>query len=132
MPELTPLSGGWCGNERVTGRPGPFSDDMIGQAVAGVQAIGQELAGLGYWGVFGLDYLIDLDSGELFLGEEPVEQAQLGAQLDQRTAQDKEKTIFVRGDKGVDYARLMEVMDALRGAGYLKIGLVGLETAGRP
>ena len=77
-------------------------------------------------------YLSIKDNGELFLGEDAVEQAQLGALLDQRTAQDKEKTIFVRGDKGVDYARLMEVMDALRGAGYLKIGLVGLETAGRP
>ncbi|MBB6342769.1 biopolymer transport protein ExbD [Pseudomonas fluvialis] len=76
-------------------------------------------------------YLSIKDNGELFLGEDPVEQAELGAQLDQRTAQDKDKTIFVRGDKGVDYARLMEVMDALRGAGYLKIGLVGLETAGR-
>ncbi|TXH93348.1 MAG: TonB system transport protein ExbD [Pseudomonas sp.] len=77
-------------------------------------------------------YLSIKENGELFLGEDAVEQAQLGALLDQRTAQDKEKTIFVRGDKGVDYARLMEVMDALRGAGYLKIGLVGLETAGRP
>ena len=77
-------------------------------------------------------YLSIKHNGELFLGEDAVEQAQLGALLDQRTAQDKEKTIFVRGDKGVDYARLMEVMDALRGAGYLKIGLVGLETAGRP
>lgn len=76
-------------------------------------------------------YLSIKDNGELFLGEDAVEQAQLGALLDQRTEQDKEKTIFVRGDKGVDYARLMEVMDALRGAGYLKIGLVGLETAGR-
>ncbi|PAV47087.1 TonB system transport protein ExbD [Pseudomonas sp. HAR-UPW-AIA-41] len=77
-------------------------------------------------------YLSIKDNGELFLGEDAVEQAQLGALLDQRTAQDKEKTIFVRGDKGVDYSRLMEVMDTLRGAGYLKIGLVGLETAGRP
>jgi biopolymer transport protein ExbD len=30
----------------------------------------------------------------------------------------------------VDYADLMGVMDNLRGAGYLKIGLVGLETVG--
>jgi len=31
----------------------------------------------------------------------------------------------------VEYGNLMEVMDALRGAGYLKIGLVGLETVGK-
>ena len=30
-----------------------------------------------------------------------------------------------------DYADLMSVMDNLRGAGYLKIGLVGLETVGK-
>ena len=50
--------------------------------------------------------------------------------LDNLTNADKDKTIFFRGDKVVEYGRLMEVMDALRGAGYLKIGLVGLETVG--
>ncbi|MNZ85507.1 Biopolymer transport protein ExbD [compost metagenome] len=54
----------------------------------------------------------------------------MGGALDKLTNADREKTIFVRGDKVVDYGRLMEVMDALRGAGYLKIGLVGLETVG--
>ncbi len=76
-------------------------------------------------------YLSIKENGELFLGEDPVEQAQLGAALDRLTAGDKQKTIFVRGDKGVDYADLMSVMDNLRGAGYLKIGLVGLETVGK-
>mgnify|MGYP002137896445 CR=1 FL=1 len=37
----------------------------------------------------------------------------------------------MRMHKGVDYADLMSVMDNLRGAGYLKIGLVGLETVGK-
>ena len=61
---------------------------------------------------------------------EQVDPALLGSVLDKRTAGDKDKTIFVRGDKGVDYGDLMQVMDNLRGAGYLKIGLVGLETVG--
>jgi biopolymer transport protein ExbD len=64
----------------------------------------------------------------LFLGETRVDPAQLGAVLDQQTQADKEQTIFVRGDKEVNYSELMGVMDNLRGAGYLKIGLVGLET----
>ena len=51
--------------------------------------------------------------------------------LDQRTGNDHSQTVFVRGDKDIAYARLMEVMDALRAAGYLKIGLVGL-TVGIP
>ena len=75
-------------------------------------------------------YLSIKEDNRLFLDNEEVAPAQLGGLLDQRTNKDKDKTIFVRGDKGVEYAELMEVMDNLRGAGYLKIGLVGLETVG--
>jgi biopolymer transport protein ExbD len=75
-------------------------------------------------------YLSIKEDTSLFLDNQQIEPAQLGAALDQLTGADKGKTIFVRGDKGVDYADLMGVMDNLRGAGYLKIGLVGLETVG--
>ncbi len=67
----------------------------------------------------------------LFIGEEKVERTQLGSVLDAKTKGDKETTIFFQADKGVDYGDLMEVMNALRSAGYLKVGLVGLETAGQ-
>ncbi|WP_422910907.1 TonB system transport protein ExbD [Pseudomonas sp. MAC6] len=77
-------------------------------------------------------YLSIKEDSRLFLDNDQVEPALLGAALDKLTQADKEKTIFVRGDKGVDYADLMSVMDNLRGAGYLKIGLVGLETVGTP
>ena len=66
----------------------------------------------------------------LYLDNDAVSDEQLGATLDKLTQSDKDKTIFVRGDKKVEYGRLMEVMDALRNAGYLKVGLVGLETVG--
>lgn len=75
-------------------------------------------------------YLSIKEDNSLFLDNEQVDPALLGSVLDKRTAGDKDKTIFVRGDKGVDYGDLMQVMDNLRGAGYLKIGLVGLETVG--
>jgi len=67
---------------------------------------------------------------QLFLGNEPVSREQLASALDAKTQSDKDTTIFFQADKGVDYADLMDVMNALRGAGYLKIGLVGLETVG--
>ena len=67
----------------------------------------------------------------LFLGEEPVSVEALGPTLDARTHNDKDTTIFFQADKGVDYGDLMSVMDALRAAGYLKVGLVGLETAAK-
>ena len=75
-------------------------------------------------------YLSIKEDNSLFLDNEQVDPALLGSALDKRTAGDKDKTIFVRGDNGVDYGDLMQVMDNLRGAGYLKIGLVGLETVG--
>ncbi|MCO6055930.1 TonB system transport protein ExbD [Pseudomonas sp. MOB-449] len=75
-------------------------------------------------------YLSIKENKSLYLDNEQVSEEQLGSVLDKLTNADKEKTIFVRGDKVVEYGRLMEVMDALRGAGYLKIGLVGLETVG--
>lgn len=73
-------------------------------------------------------YLSIKEAGELYLGNDSVSPEQLGVALDVLTGQDREKTIFVRGDKGVEYGALMEVMDQLRSAGYLRIGLVGLET----
>jgi len=73
-------------------------------------------------------YLSIKDDFSLYLDDKPIDKEQLGEVLDTLTGADKTKTIFVRGDKDVLYDRLMEVMNALRGAGYLKIGLVGLET----
>jgi len=68
---------------------------------------------------------------QLYLGDDMVDRATLGQVLDDRTHGKKDTTIFFQADKGVDYGDLMEVMDTLRGAGYLKVGLVGLETAGK-
>ncbi|MGV6396841.1 TonB system transport protein ExbD [Pseudomonas caspiana] len=67
----------------------------------------------------------------LYLGDDKVTREQLGQILDAKTKGKKDTTIFFQADKGVDYGDLMEVMNALRGAGYLKVGLVGLETVGK-
>ena len=63
----------------------------------------------------------------LALGEDPVAKDGLGAVLDRATKGDKETRVFLRADKTVAYGDLMEVMNALRNVGYLKIALVGLE-----
>jgi biopolymer transport protein ExbD len=65
----------------------------------------------------------------LYVGDDKVDGGQLGAYLDNKTKGKKDTTIFFQADKGVDYGELMDVMNALRAAGYLKVGLVGLETA---
>lgn len=67
----------------------------------------------------------------LSLGDAPVARDALRAALDQKTNADKSARIFLRADKSVDYGALMEVMNLLRAAGYLKVALVGLETTER-
>jgi biopolymer transport protein ExbD len=48
--------------------------------------------------------------------------------LDRITGADKQTRIFLRADKAVEYGDLMEVMNLLRRAGYLKVALVALES----
>ncbi len=70
----------------------------------------------------------------LTLGNGAVPREDLGAALDHASENEKDKRIFVRADKAASYGDVMEVMNLLRGAGYLKIGLVGLDagSAGAP
>ncbi|WP_428929459.1 TonB system transport protein ExbD [Marinibacterium sp. SX1] len=63
----------------------------------------------------------------LHLGEADVTRASLGSEIDRITEGDRDTRIFMRADKTVDYGDLMEVMNLLRAAGYLKIAFVGLE-----
>lgn len=73
-------------------------------------------------------YLSIQSDDSLYLGEEPVELERIGETLDGLTGADRQQAVFVRGDESVEYRRLMQVMDSLRSAGYLRVGLVGLET----
>ena len=68
----------------------------------------------------------------LSLGETTTTREALGAALDAATHGDRTQRVFLRADKTVDYGALTEVMNSLRAAGYLKIGLVGLEAAPAP
>jgi biopolymer transport protein ExbD len=65
----------------------------------------------------------------LALGDAPVAREDLRAALDAATGNDREKRIFMRAAKSVDYGALMDVMNTLRTSGYLKVALVGLESA---
>lgn len=63
----------------------------------------------------------------LAVGEETIARETLAVALDTATKGNREERIFVRADRAVSYGDVMEVMNALRASGYLKIGLVGLE-----
>jgi len=64
----------------------------------------------------------------LSLGNAALPRDGFAAALGALTNNDRETRIFLRADKAVDYGELMEVMNLLRSAGYLKVALVGLES----
>lgn len=64
--ELTPYRGGWCGNEVFAGA---FSAKMRKKARDSAMAFGDELGLLGYQGYFELDFLLDMDTDKVYLGE---------------------------------------------------------------
>jgi biopolymer transport protein ExbD len=63
----------------------------------------------------------------LALGNDPVARERLHGALDAAAKGEKETVIFLRADKTVPYGELMDVMNVLRRAGYLRVALVGLE-----
>jgi hypothetical protein len=64
--ELTPYRGGWCGNEVFAEA---FTQDVRNKACDMTFRFGEELRKLGYRGYFELDFLRDLETDELYLGE---------------------------------------------------------------
>ena len=77
-------------------------------------------------------FLTVSDDLNLTLGEQPLDRGALQAALDAKTGAKRDERIFLRADEKVAYGDLMEVMNLLRSAGYLKIALVGLESAPAP
>ena len=64
--ELTPYKGGWCGNEVM---PEGFTPEIRAQARDKTFQLGEQLRKMGYRGYFEVDYLLDLDTHDLWLGE---------------------------------------------------------------
>jgi len=62
--------------------------------------------------------------GEIFLQSTPIAQEDLVTRLTAISANGYDQRIYVRGDKSVDYGRVMEVMGLLSAAGFTHIGLV--------
>jgi biopolymer transport protein ExbD len=68
----------------------------------------------------------------LALGNDTVARELLGATLDNASKGQKDTRIFLRADKVVPYGEVMEVMNLLRTAGYLKVALVSMEKVSGP
>jgi biopolymer transport protein TolR len=62
--------------------------------------------------------------GDVYLQQNQLELDMLVTKLRAVTGANPESRIFVRGDKGVPYGRIMEVMGTINAAGYTKVALV--------
>ena len=63
--------------------------------------------------------------GEVFLGETKYELAELGAKLKAVHEEKPDQRVFMRGDKAIDYGRMMEVMGVVIDSGFRQLGLLG-------
>ncbi len=69
--------------------------------------------------------VISIDaSGRVYLQEKAMGLEDLVPKLKAVTGANAEARIFVRGDKGVNYGRVMEVMGTISSAGFNKVALV--------
>lgn len=64
------------------------------------------------------------ESGKVYLQEKAMGLDDIVPKLKAITGTNADARIFVRGDKGVTYGRIMEVMGAISSAGFNKVALV--------
>lgn len=63
-------------------------------------------------------------NGKVYLQKTEIRVNELEQKLTAITGQKRDTRIFVRGDKAVDYGRIMQVVGEINGAGYTKVSLV--------
>lgn len=63
--------------------------------------------------------------GEVFLGETPYDIPALAAKLKAVHEEKPDQRVFMRGDKAVDYGKMMEVMGVVIDSGFRQLGLLG-------
>lgn len=72
-------------------------------------------------------YLSLKSDGTIMVGDQPVLLPALGSAIEQATEGAREERVYLRADKTITYDAIMQVMNALRTAGYVHIALVGSE-----
>ena len=68
----------------------------------------------------------------LAVSDEVVTRADLAAALDAATGSDRTQRVLLRADQALSYGEVMELMNLLRNAGYVKVALVALEIRSGP
>jgi biopolymer transport protein ExbD len=63
-------------------------------------------------------------NGELFIGDDRVPPEALEGRLATLAAEDPTRIVYVRGDKTITYAQLMDMLGQVNRAGFAKVSLV--------
>lgn len=63
-------------------------------------------------------------SGAVYIQETKIKASELSEKLEAILHNKKETRIFVRGDRNVDYGKVMEVFGAIKNAGFSNVALV--------
>ena len=70
-----------------------------------------------------IEITVKLD-GTVYLGESIVEVENIIPRLNAITDKNTETRIYVRGDKSINYGRVLEIMGMLSGSGFTKVALI--------
>ncbi len=70
-------------------------------------------------------------AGEVFIGDERIDPADLEGRLSGLAAEDAARIVFVRGDKTISYAQLMDALSLVNRAGFSKVSLVAEAVASK-
>ena len=68
---------------------------------------------------------------EVFLGETKYELAELTTKLKAVHDEKPDQRVFIRGDKAINYGRMMEVMGVVIDSGFRQLGLLGEQADGK-
>jgi len=63
-------------------------------------------------------------AGETFIGDNPAVGDALKAQLAGLAAQDPTRIVYVRGDRTIEYGKLMDLLGLVNTAGFAKVSLL--------
>ena len=68
--------------------------------------------------------------GKVYLGDTEFKESRIVGQLRSMTEGNRdERRIYIRGDKSLEYGRVMRIIGAINGAGYTKVALISEQTS---
>src|SRR6476646_1926226 len=62
--------------------------------------------------------------GQIAINTKPVASGELAARLREVFSKRRDKTLFIAGDASLRYRRVVDVIDAAKGAGVTRVGIV--------